>query len=39
MLNSMPAAPGLDFHLGETVDLLRQNVAHFASREIAPRVG
>ena len=37
MLNSMPAAPGLDFHLGETVDLLRQNVAHFASREIAPR--
>ena len=37
MLNSMPAAPGLDFHLGETVDQLRQNVAHFASREIAPR--
>ena len=37
MLNSMPAAPGLDFHLGETVDLLRQNVAQFASREIAPR--
>ena len=37
MLNSTPAAPGLDFHLGETVDLLRQNVAHFASREIAPR--
>ena len=37
MLNSLPAAPGLDFHLGETVDLLRQNVAHFASREIAPR--
>ena len=37
MLNSMPTAPGLDFHLGETVDLLRQNVAHFASREIAPR--
>ena len=37
MLNSMPAAPGLDFHLGETVNLLRQNVADFAAREIAPR--
>ena len=37
MLNSMPAAPGLDFHLGESVDLLWQNVAHFASGEIAPR--
>ena len=37
MLNSAPSAPGLDFHLGETVDLLRQNVADFAAREIAPR--
>jgi len=37
MLNSVPAASGLDFHLGETVDLLRQNVADFAAREIAPR--
>ena len=37
MLNSVPTAPGLDFHLGETVDLLRQNVADFAAREIAPR--
>ncbi len=27
---------GLDFHLGETVDLLRKNVAEFAAREIAP---
>ena len=37
MLNSAPSAPGLDFHLGETVNLLRQNVADFAAREIAPR--
>ena len=37
MLNSLPSAPGLDFHLGETVNLLRQNVADFAAREIAPR--
>ena len=37
MLNSAPSAPGLDFHLGETVSLLRQNVADFAAREIAPR--
>ena len=37
MQNSAPAASGLDFHLGETVDLLRHNVADFATREIAPR--
>jgi isovaleryl-CoA dehydrogenase len=37
MLNSAPAASGLDFDLGETVDLLRQNVADFAAREIAPK--
>lgn len=37
MLNSAPSVPGLDFHLGETVNLLRQNVADFAAREIAPR--
>ena len=37
MLNSAPSVPGLDFPLGETVNLLRQNVADFAAREIAPR--
>ena len=37
MLNSAPTPPGLDFHLGETVDLLRENVAQFAAREIAPQ--
>ena len=37
MLNSAPSTSGLDFHLGETVNLLRQNVADFAAREIAPR--
>ena len=37
MLNSAPSPPGLDFHLGETVDLLRENIAQFAAREIAPR--
>jgi len=37
MLNSAPTSPGLDFHLGETVDLLRENIAQFAAREIAPR--
>jgi len=30
---------GLDFHLGETVDLLRETVAEFAAREIAPLAG
>ena len=28
---------GLNFDLGETVDILRETVSHFASREIAPR--
>ena len=28
---------GLDFNLGETVDILRESVAAFAAREIAPR--
>ena len=28
---------GLDFELGETLDLLRESVAGFAAREIAPR--
>ncbi|MFN0039735.1 MAG: isovaleryl-CoA dehydrogenase [Burkholderiales bacterium] len=29
--------PGLDFHLGEDIDLLREAVRNFAAREIAPR--
>ncbi len=29
--------PSLDFNLGETVDMLRDSVASFASDEIAPR--
>src|SRR5215470_11703193 len=29
--------PGLDFGLGETVDMLRETVQHFAAAEIAPR--
>jgi isovaleryl-CoA dehydrogenase len=29
--------PGLDFGLGETLDLLRESVQHFAASEIAPR--
>ena len=28
---------GFDFNLGETVDILRESVAAFAAREIAPR--
>jgi isovaleryl-CoA dehydrogenase len=28
---------GLDFNLGETVDILRESVASFAAREISPR--
>jgi len=31
------AMPALDFALGETADMLRQTVAGFAAREIAPR--
>jgi len=30
---------GLDFGLGETIDMLRQTVADFAADEIAPRAG
>jgi isovaleryl-CoA dehydrogenase len=29
--------PSLDFDLGETADMLREQVEHFAAREIAPR--
>jgi isovaleryl-CoA dehydrogenase len=29
--------PGLDFALGETLDMLRETVQHFAAAEIAPR--
>src|SRR6186713_801069 len=32
----MPDFPSLDFKLGETIDLLRDTVAGFAAREIAP---
>lgn len=32
----MKTLPGLDFQLGETLDMLRDSVAHFASQEIAP---
>jgi isovaleryl-CoA dehydrogenase len=33
----MSGLSGLDFGLGETVDILRQTVREFAAREIAPR--
>ena len=33
----MVSYPTLDFHLGETVDMLRSTVAAFAAAEIAPR--
>jgi isovaleryl-CoA dehydrogenase len=29
--------PGLDFNLGETIDMLRDTVQNFAAKEIAPR--
>ena len=32
----MKPLPGLDFQLGETLDMLRESVANFAAREIAP---
>ena len=35
----MPAFPSLDFQLGETIDMLRDTVRHFAAAEIAPRAG
>ncbi len=37
MATSYSATPGLNFDLGETAQLLRQSVADFAAREIAPR--
>jgi isovaleryl-CoA dehydrogenase len=33
----MPDFPTLDFHLGDTVDMLRETVRQFATQEIAPR--
>ena len=33
----MAAFPALDFHLGETIDMLREAVRSFAAAEIAPR--
>ena len=33
----MTLLPGLDFFLGEEIDMLRHSVAGFAAREIAPR--
>jgi isovaleryl-CoA dehydrogenase len=33
----MPDFPALDFHHGETIDMLRATVAQFAAAEIAPR--
>jgi isovaleryl-CoA dehydrogenase len=33
----MPNLPTLDFHHGETIDMLRSTVAQFAAAEIAPR--
>jgi isovaleryl-CoA dehydrogenase len=33
----MPDAPALDFHHGETIDMLRATVRQFAADEIAPR--
>ena len=33
----MVQLPGLDFGLGETIDMLRETVQAFAAREIAPR--
>ena len=32
-----PRFPGLDFQLGETLDMLRDSVSQFAAAEIAPR--
>ena len=33
----MVAFPGLNFGLGESIDILRESIAGFAAREIAPR--
>jgi isovaleryl-CoA dehydrogenase len=35
----MHAFPALDFHLGDTIDMLRDAVRQFAAAEIAPRAG
>src|SRR5215472_6019149 len=35
----MHAFPSLDFHLGETIDMLRDAVGQFAASEIVPRAG
>jgi len=35
----MTTLPGLNFMLGEDLDMLRESVANFASKEIAPRAG
>ncbi|WP_043836736.1 isovaleryl-CoA dehydrogenase [Muricoccus aerilatus] len=37
MSNSLTGFRGLDYYLGETADALRDQVAAFAAREIAPR--
>ena len=37
MANIPNRLPGLDFHLGETADMLRDQVAAFSAAEIAPR--
>jgi len=34
---SLPHLPGLNFGLGETIDMLRESVRSFAAAEIAPR--
>ena len=33
----MVSFPALDFHLGETIDMLRRSVQQFAQAEIMPR--
>lgn len=35
--NTLRPLPGLNFDLGETLDLLRESVQGFAAAEIAPR--
>ncbi len=35
----MSSLPGLNFALGEDIDMLRDTLAHFASKEIVPRAG
>jgi isovaleryl-CoA dehydrogenase len=37
MANIPNRLPGLDFDLGETADMLRDQVASFSAAEIAPR--